>query len=87
MLKTDALKLYRRFLTLFILLGCLTFLIVNRTAYACDVTLTCIAPLNHCREFTCNGQGGECEARCWSEYEDCASKCSYEHDDSDPIVP
>lgn len=87
MLKTEASKVYRRLLLLMLLVGCLAFLTGNRTAYACDLTLTCIAPLNHCREFTCGGWGGECEANCWSAYENCASHCGQEPDDSDPIDP
>ena len=87
MLKTEASRVYRRFLPLMFLVGCLAFLTADRTVYACDLTLTCIAPLNHCREFTCNGQGGECEANCWNAYEDCASRCATQHDDSDPITP
>jgi hypothetical protein len=87
MLKTEVSRVYRRFLLLMLLVGCLGFLTVNRTAYACDVTLSCIAPLNHCREFTCDGQSGECEANCWAAYEACASHCVSEHDDSDPITP
>lgn len=75
MLKSEMNKLYRKLITLAILLGCLGLLVSSsRTTQVraeCGDDL-CIQQFNHCREFYCNGQ--DCQP-CIDQFMGCKLGC------------